>query len=129
MINRCYCPTTGHFNNYGGRGIEVFQEWRDDFMTFFKYIGKRPTPKHTIERTDNNRGYFPGNVRWATRKEQANNTRRNYFVAANGEKYTIAQWSRISNICVNTIYSRIRLGWSPEKAVLQPASPHVNHSI
>lgn len=118
MISRCHCPTAKYFFNYGGRGIEVFPEWREDFMSFYNHIGARPTVKHTIERIDNNAGYFPGNVRWATRREQANNTRRNQFITANGETHTIAQWARITGICAGTIYSRIRLGWNPVKAVI-----------
>ena len=62
--------------NYGGRGISVFHEWVNDFMEFFKYVGKAPSVKHSIDRIDNDKGYFPGNVRWATSLEQRLNQRK-----------------------------------------------------
>jgi len=65
-----------HIRDYQDRGIDVWQEWRESFPAFHRDMGDPPTEKHTLDRIDNERGYFPGNVRWATRKEQARNTRR-----------------------------------------------------
>jgi len=75
MISRCHRPTNKDYKHYGGRGIYVCQAWRDSYTAFLAHIGRKPTPKHTVERIDNDRGYEPGNVRWATMKEQHQNKR------------------------------------------------------
>ena len=76
MKNRCNNPANGNFKYYGARGIGVTQEWQGDFIAFYKYIGPRTSPKHSLGRIDNERGYEPGNVRWETRTQQNNNKRK-----------------------------------------------------
>lgn len=75
MLNRCSNPANTGFENYGGRGIAVCQRWKEDFKNFFEDIGPRPTPKHSIDRIENDGDYEPGNVRWATKKQQLANQR------------------------------------------------------
>jgi len=81
MNRRCYDLTCRDYERYGGRGITVCEQWRVGFLgvlgflAFLSHIGERPSPKHSVDRINNERGYEPGNVRWATAKEQANNRR------------------------------------------------------
>lgn len=68
-------PTATGYKHYGGRGIHLCKEWTQSFKKFYEYMGEPPTPKHSIDRIDNSKGYEPGNVRWATKSEQAHNKR------------------------------------------------------
>ena len=78
MKSRCHNPNNPAYKDYGGRGIEVCTEWRDSFDLFFQYVSSLEhfnEPGRSIDRIDNNDGYRPGNVRWATAKEQVSNQR------------------------------------------------------
>ncbi len=75
ILARCTNPNAQAWANYGGRGITICDAWRGNFVAFFEHVGARPSADHSIDRIDNARGYEPGNVRWATRSEQARNTR------------------------------------------------------
>lgn len=76
---RCLNPSNISWPDYGGRGITICDAWRDSFDVFFAYVGRRPSPNHSIDRINNDGNYEPGNVRWATRSEQQNNKRRTRF--------------------------------------------------
>ena len=121
MKERCYNPNEKRFKDYGGRGIIVCDEWKESFSEFYSHIGPRPTAKHSIDRINNNRGYFPGNVRWALPITQSNNKRTNRIITINGWSLTIAQWARFAGIRQITLFNRINiLNWSHSKAIFTP---------
>lgn len=73
--NRCYNKNTAEYKDYGARGISVFEGWVSDFSAFYNHVGDPPSAKHSLDRIDGTKGYEPGNVRWATKSEQAINRR------------------------------------------------------
>lgn len=82
MVNRCERPSHEQFADYGGRGIAVCARWRGSYADFLADMGRKPTPQHSLDRIDNDRGYEPGNCRWATRSQQNSNRRRKEKAAA-----------------------------------------------
>ena len=105
MRDRCTRPTHPHYARYGGRGISVCQEWLQSYEQFIADMGTKPDGM-TLDRIDNDKGYEPGNCRWATPFEQSNNRGNNRFVEYQGARMTISQYAVARNICYNTAYSR-----------------------
>lgn len=119
MKQRCYSDTTGA-KNYRDRGIKVCDRWLESFENFYEDMGSRPSPKHSIDRIDNDGDYCPENCRWATRTEQQNNTSKNVRLTLNGETKTMTEWARVLGISPQTIRARNRKGWSDEKVLTTP---------
>ena len=116
MKSRCLNKNRSKYKSYGARGIEICKRWMK-FENFYKDMGKAPEGK-SLDRIDNNGNYEPSNCRWATRIQQANNTRRNHFLTYNGKTMTIAQWTDEVGITYMVLWSRInKYGWSIEKAL------------
>ena len=80
MMGRCYYSSVKQYKYYGGRGISVCREWYKNVGLFYQNMGDRPTPKHTLDRIDNDGNYEPLNCRWATRLQQARNKRTTYML-------------------------------------------------
>ncbi len=109
---RCHNPRSKDYPRYGGRGIRVCAAWRESFHAFIADVGPRP-PGHSIERIDNDRGYEPGNVRWATAKEQARNRRDNHRLTINGRTQCLKDWATELGMKVSTLSTRVRRGQDP----------------
>lgn len=118
MLDRCFNKNNRGYNNYGGRGITVCERWLK-FENFYSDMGTKP-PGKSIERRDNNLGYFPDNCYWATRHEQAKNTRRNRMITVDGVTKCISEWARELGISHSAIILRIKYGWSEKLAVTTP---------
>ena len=119
MRRRCENPADKSYKRYGGRGIKVCDEWKNDIMAFINW-GLENGYKEglSIDRIDNDGDYSPGNCRWADAMQQSNNRRTNRYVTYNGETHTYAEWSRITGIKQLTIRHRIEnSGWSIEDAL------------
>lgn len=121
IITRCTNPKQKNYRNYGGRGVTVCERWRNSFEAFLEDVGEKPSPKHTIDRIDNSKGYEPGNVRWATMTEQHRNKRNNRRITIDGETHCITEWEDIKNLPRYMIRNRLARGWSEQDAVLTPS--------
>lgn len=118
MKERCFNPNCCNYQNYGARGITVCDKWKDSFKAFLADVGMRPSPLYSLERIDRKGHYEPGNVKWATRIEQNNNTRRNRDITWRGQTKTLTQWSRDLGIHESTLSKRLlRSGWTVERAL------------
>jgi hypothetical protein len=112
---RCNNPNATHYEAYGGRGIKFLFE---SFPQFLKCVGPRPGPEYSIDRfPDKNGNYEPGNVRWATRKQQQRNMRSNRMLTLNGETRPLTEWAEIRGLKPCTVDSRLRKGESVEVAL------------
>jgi len=117
MKQRCLNPKLKGYKNYGGRGISICSEWSHDFQAFLSHVGRRTSPVHTLGRINNEIGYHPGNVRWETRSEQAQNTRTNVKLTHRGITQSIAAWARDLGLNKSTVCGRLKAGWPQELAL------------
>lgn len=117
MRERCLCTTHRSYHRYGGRGITVCLRWRRSYALFLKDMGRRPTPAHSLDRLDNNRGYSKANCRWATKTEQSRNCHTNVRLTLDGQTMCIKEWSKLVTVKLCTIYYRIAHGWSVRAAL------------
>lgn len=120
IIDRCERETNKSYRDYGERGIAIAPEWRNDYLAFLAHIGPRPSSLHSVDRKENDLGYQPGNVRWATRAQQNVNKRNNRFLEFDGRRQTLSQWARETGICDSTISVRLSKGLSVAEALTLP---------
>lgn len=122
MNRRCHKKQSQNYSDYGGRGIHVCEGWRDtlrsNYYNFLDHVYPRPSKKHSLERLDNNKGYFPENVEWKDSKTQMNNVRSNHIIMWENKNYTLQELSEKVGIKANTLLYRLRRGWELEEAIL-----------
>lgn len=121
MLRRCRSPNDRRYSDYGGRGIAVCARWQT-FENFVADMGQRPSPKHSIDRIDNDKGYEPNNCRWATRTEQARNTRTNKLLTIGSTTKPLAAWCEQYGASYTRTIMRVRAGWSLERALTEPSA-------
>lgn len=120
MRGRCYNKNNKSYIYYGGRGIKICDEWRNNFLNFYNWaINNGYEEKLTIDRINVNGNYEPLNCRWADVTTQANNKTNTRYYELDGEKYTLTELSNKYNKSRNLIQNRLRLGWPLKKALNQ----------
>lgn len=121
MKQRCLNPNDARYQDYGGRGIQICDEWVNNYDSFQNWaVASGYAPDLTLDRIDNDGNYQPSNCRWVTKREQSNNTRKNRHIEHDGESHTLAEWSRITGVNALTIAYRLNVGWSVSDALFTP---------
>ena len=124
MKQRCYGITYKDYPQWGGRGICVCDEWKDDVQVFYNWATENGYRDGlTIDRKNNDGNYCPENCRWATMKAQANNRRSNVLITYNGKTKNMQQWASDAGIPYQVLWQRIsKLGWSADRALTEPVN-------
>lgn len=122
MRLRCYDEKNIAYHRYGGRGITICDEWKNDVKAFYDWATANGYKDSlTIDRIDNDGNYCPENCRWATVKEQASNRRSNILVTHNGKTQTMKKWANEVGTPYKVVWARMqKLGWSAERALTEP---------
>lgn len=122
MKSRCKNESNASYENYGGRGITVCDDWNNDYISFRDWaLNNGYEQGLSIDRINNDLGYNPDNCRWATTKQQQNNRRCNVIYSMNGEAHTLSEWCDIYHLNRSTIDRRInRSGMTLEQALTTP---------
>jgi hypothetical protein len=121
MKGRCFNTKNDSYNDYGGRGITVCEQWLK-FENFLSDMGERPSADHSIERLDNDGNYEPGNCVWATIDKQSRNKRNNHLIEFRGVVMNELDWSVRLGMTSNAVGRRIKRGWSVERALTTPST-------
>lgn len=131
MKGRCFNKNNKAYKNYGGRGIIVCNEWKNDFQIFYDWAVENGYSEGlTIERKNNDKNYEPYNCKWATRKEQNSNTRRTHFIEYNGISMTMTEWAKYLEIKYHTLANRIlTYKWSIKKAFETPVRSNTKQKL
>ena len=128
MKTRCYNQSSNKYHSYGGRGIRICDEWKNSFANFKEWaLNNGYADNLTLDRINNNGNYEPNNCRWATIKQNTNNTRKNRLLTYNGETHTMSEWCEILGVKLGTLSSRIYRGWSVEDAMTKPIRKQLTH--
>lgn len=110
MKTRCSNPNAINYHLYGGRGIIVCHEWKNNYGAFRDWAFTNGYADNlTIDRKDNDKGYYPENCRWCTYQEQARNTSKNHKIEFLGEEHCVAEWAEKFGIGRSTLLYRINV--------------------
>jgi len=124
MIARCTNPQCSDYPTYGGRGITLCQLWRNSFESFLADMGQRPSPRHVIDRIDNDKGYEPGNCRWATPTVSSRNRRGRVLLTAFGETKCVSAWidDPRCQVGYSVLVQRVTtMGWDHTRSITTPS--------
>lgn len=131
MKERCNNPNSKFYSRYGGRGINICDEWNASYKAFREwaihhgYDSNATKYECTIDRIDNDAGYSPENCVWVTQKKQCNNRSSNHLVTFNGISRTLSEWSEVTGIRKDTLRRRLCIyKWSVERALTEPPRKH-----
>lgn len=130
MIGRCYVESNSIYDYYGGRGIQVCDEWRD-FNKFYLWAVDHGWSEDSydlsLDRVDPDGDYCPENCRWVDKLTQANNKRNTSYITVRGETRSVSEWARYVGISYRTIRSRLVYGWNEEDAIFTPVKACVKY--
>lgn len=128
MKSRCYNPKASKYYLYGGKGIEMCEEWKNDFINFYNWaIDNGYKDDLTIDRINSDKNYCPENCKWATYKEQNSHLKdsdkraiKPCLIEYNGTKMNLTEWANKLNINPKTLHARYERGWSIERILTTP---------
>ena len=124
MLQRCYHKNCSRYSRYGGRGIAVCDEWRNDNTAFYQWALTNGYKEGlTLDRIDNDKGYSPDNCRWVSVKTQNNNTSKCVYITYNGETHTMQEWANITGINYSCLRNRHQRGESIERLLSKERLP------
>lgn len=121
MRARCTNPKDQAYHLYGGRGIFICERWKN-FEAFYEDMGPKPSPLHSLDRIDANKGYSPENCRWADKKTQVRNRRKSNIYSHNGETKNLADWAEHFGLPYQTVWMRHKNGWRGNR-LFSPLGP------
>lgn len=121
IVDRCCNPKNKDWKWYGGKGITIAPEWRNDPVAFMEHIGPRPSPKHSVDRIVGSLGYVPGNVKWSTPGEQARNRSNNRLVMIAGVTMPLVVAADCVGLRYSMVKGRLAKGWTEADALSLPA--------
>lgn len=121
MKDRCNNPKNSHYYRYGGRGIAVCSEWINDFSSFESWaLSHGYSDELSIDRINNDLGYYPDNCRWVTNKKQQNNKSTNHLITYQGKTMNVTEWAEETGIPAKTLYDRLSYNWTLDAVFSKP---------
>ena len=118
MLQRCYKANCKQYHRYGGRGITVCDEWRNDKTAFYKWaVSNGYKEGLTLDRIDNDGNYSPDNCRWVSYGIQGNNTSSCHYLEFKGKKQSMSDWAKELGLNYFNLRSKIRNGWTIEEVI------------